>query len=122
MPEVMFQKIDSKNYGYMRKKAMYLAYIGHKLNEELSEKTSFVGANLNPVLKIVPKGKLGKRFVIYVHAVVQRTTFKLNTFTPEKNNVRNSWFLKKSDNNTGKHDNKYLKKIIFQYIFIYELF
>lgn len=102
MPESIFQKIDAKNYGYMRKKAMYLAYIGHKLDQELSEKICFVGNNLNPVLKIVPKGKLSEKFVIYIHAVVQKTTFKLSTFSPEKNNVRPSWFFKNSDHNNGE--------------------
>lgn len=116
MPKNLFRQIDSKNYGYFKKKAMYLAYIGYKLNEELSEKISFTGNNLNPILKIVPSKTFKcKKIVVYIHAALQEGTFDvvsnsnirpgINRFTPEKNNVRTHWLLKKSDNNTGKATN-----------------
>ncbi|KAJ8673894.1 hypothetical protein QAD02_015384 [Eretmocerus hayati] len=99
MPESLFQKIDSRNYRYMRKKAMYLSIIASNINQELSEAKSFVGNNANPLLKIVPPGKLGTRVTVVIHVVVQGTTFLMNTCTPGKNNVRPNWFFNADDKN-----------------------
>ena len=102
MPENLFHKIDSKNYRYMRKKAIYLAIIAANVNEELAESKFFVGNSFNPRLKIVPSGSLNKKFVIYVHVVVQERTFLVNRFTAEKNNVRAGWFFGDKEKQLGK--------------------
>ena len=103
MPGSLFSKIDSKNYRYIRKKAIYLAHIANCVNEELAESKCFAGSNSNPTLKIVPNGKLSKRIIVYIHVVAQESTFILNKFTPEKNNVRPNWFFKQDDKNEGKY-------------------
>lgn len=103
MPKNLFSAIDCKNYRYMRKKAIYLAYIGNSINQELAEKTCFIGNHSSPMLKVVPNGSLGKRFIIYVHVLVEENTFKLNKFTPEKNNVKSKWFFNKSNVKDGKY-------------------
>lgn len=103
MPEVLFQKVDCKNYRYMRKKAIYLAYLGTKIKEDLAENKRFTGNHLNPVLKIVPNGALSKKFVIYIHLVVQETAFLINKFTPEKNNVKRSWYFNEKDISNRKY-------------------
>ncbi|OXU19050.1 hypothetical protein TSAR_001365 [Trichomalopsis sarcophagae] len=103
MPENLFSKIDSKNYRYMRKKAIYLAYITSKIGKDLAETKSFIGNHSNPILKIVPTGKLGSKFVVHVHVVVQETSLPPNKFTPEKNNVKPNWFFKATDKNTDNN-------------------
>ncbi|XP_058808859.1 nucleolar protein 6 [Phymastichus coffea] len=99
MPENMFSKIDSKNYRYIRKKAVYLAFLASKINEEIAESKSFVGNHWNPILKIIPQGNLNEKMIVYVHAAVQESTFLPNKFTAEKNNVRPNWFFKATDKN-----------------------
>lgn len=86
----------------MRKKAVYLAYIARKINEDIAESKCFVGNQWNPILKIVPEGKLNKKVTVYVHIVVQESTFSMNKFTAEKNNVKPNWFFNATDKNKGK--------------------
>ncbi|XP_011497829.1 PREDICTED: nucleolar protein 6 [Ceratosolen solmsi marchali] len=101
MPRSLFRRSDSKNYVYMRKKAMYLAFIGHKLDKELVQSMCFMGNHSNPILKIIPSGKLSKRCVVYAHLVVQDTTFPLTKLIPQKNNVKSNWFFKSNDNDVS---------------------
>ncbi|XP_014206566.1 nucleolar protein 6 [Copidosoma floridanum] len=93
MPKKVFQRADNSNYKYMRKKAIYLAIVANNIPEELAEHKCFVGHNLNPILKIVPTGKLSRHTIVYVHFVAEYTTFQHNRFTPEKNNIKPNWYF-----------------------------
>lgn len=96
MPSSVFQTKDMKNYRYMRKKAVYLCLIAKSIGKKLAESKSFIGYNWNPVLKIIPKGELGKDIAVHVHLIVESTTFKIKKFTPEKNNLRPDWYFNKN--------------------------
>ncbi|XP_046821739.1 nucleolar protein 6 [Vespa crabro] len=93
MPDNLFQKHDYQNYRYLRKKAIYLAYITSNIGDDLADKKSFIGSNLQPVLKIVPPGSLGKKLSIHIHISAHENSFKLNRFSPEKNSIRPNWFF-----------------------------
>ena len=94
MPAKVFQKIDRKNYSYMKKKAMYLAYLANKINNDLVETKTYFGTSFNPVLKLIPSRKISKRFTVYVHLSLENTAFELNIFSPGRNNVQPKWFFK----------------------------
>jgi U3 small nucleolar RNA-associated protein 22 len=103
MPEKLFRRTDWKNYVYIRKKAIYLAFIGNTLDKELVESVCFTGNHSNPILKIIPNGKLSKRCIIYVHLVIQDNAFPLKKLTPEKNNVKHKWFFPENNLNNGEY-------------------
>lgn len=93
MPDNLFQKHDYQNYRYLRKKAIYLAYITSNIGDDLADKKLFIGSNLQPVLKILPPGSLGKKLRIHIHISAHVNSFKLNRFSPEKNCIRSNWFF-----------------------------
>ncbi|KAH0540795.1 nucleolar protein 6 isoform X1 [Cotesia glomerata] len=93
MPSALFQKHDYENYRYLRKRAIYLAYIANSLKPEVAEKKTYYGESWMPKLKIVPSGSLSKRVTICLHLTAEPTSFKLSRFLPEKNNVKPQWYL-----------------------------
>ncbi|XP_076640818.1 nucleolar protein 6 Mat89Ba [Halictus rubicundus] len=93
MPTKMFQKLDYQNYRYIKKKAIYLAFIASSITDDIAEEKKFVGDSSRPILKIVPSGKLGTKVNVLVHITAQEDSFKLNRFLPEKNSVRPGWFF-----------------------------
>lgn len=95
MPAEMFKKLDYQNYRYIKKKAIYLAYIASSITNDIAEEKKFVGDSLRPMLKIVPSGKLGTKINVLLHVTAQEESFKLNRFLPEKNSVRPGWFFSK---------------------------
>ncbi|EFN61369.1 Nucleolar protein 6 [Camponotus floridanus] len=96
MPVGLFRKQDYQNYIYFRKKATYLAFITSIIGSDLAESKNFIGDNLRPSLKLRPSGKLNKKVDVVLHVSVQESSFKLNRFLPEKNNVRPAWYFEKS--------------------------
>ncbi|XP_057323676.1 nucleolar protein 6 [Microplitis mediator] len=94
MPSALFQKHDYQNYRYLRKRAIYLAYVAANLNSEVAEKKSYYGESWMPKLKIVPAGSLSKRVTVNLHLAAESTSFKLSRFLPEKNSVRPQWYFK----------------------------
>ncbi|XP_043253264.1 nucleolar protein 6 [Colletes gigas] len=100
MPAKMFHNHDYQNYRYIKKKAMYLAYLASNMTVDIAQDKKFVGNNLRPMLKIIPPGKLGKKVNALVHIAAQEESFSLNRFLPEKNSVRPEWFFKDK-----KHEN-----------------
>ncbi|KZC04307.1 Nucleolar protein 6 [Dufourea novaeangliae] len=98
MPAKMFQKQDYQNYRYLKKKAIYLAYIASNITDDIVEEKKFIGDSLRPMLKIVPSGKLGTKINVLVHITAQEESFKLNRFLPEKNSIRPGWFFQQETN------------------------
>ena len=98
MPAEMFQKVDYQNYRYMKKKALYLAYIASSITDDIAESKKFIGDNLRPILKLVPNGKLSRKVTVLVHVSTEDGSFKLNRFLPEKNSIRPGWFLTNAEN------------------------
>ncbi|XP_078047957.1 nucleolar protein 6 Mat89Ba [Augochlora pura] len=98
MPAKMFRKLDYQNYRYIKKKAIYLAYIANNITDDIAEEKKFVGDNLRPILKIVPIGKLGTKINVLVHITAQEESFKLNRFQAEKNSIRPTWFFSNKSN------------------------
>nr|CAD7569233.1 unnamed protein product [Timema californicum] len=101
MPQQCFQQSDHLNERYLRKRALYLCHLAGTLQScHLVQSASFrlcQGDPSRPVLEVRPAGKLGKRVVVALRPVPQSGVFKLARFSPEKNNVRPSWFFPNSD-------------------------
>nr|CAD7411264.1 unnamed protein product [Timema poppensis] len=101
MPQQCFQHSDHLNERYLRKRALYLCHLAVTLQScHLVQSASFrlcQGDPSRPVLELRPAGKLGKRVVVALRPVPQSGVFKLARFSPEKNNVRPSWFFTNSD-------------------------
>ncbi|XP_043280434.1 nucleolar protein 6 [Venturia canescens] len=93
MPSKFFQKLDYQNYRYMKKRALYLAWLTANMDQELVDSKNFVGDVWTPILQLIPKGKLSKRITIHVHLGAEESSFKLNRFLPEKNSVRPEWYF-----------------------------
>ncbi|XP_076620123.1 nucleolar protein 6 Mat89Ba [Colletes latitarsis] len=93
MPAKMFHNRDYQNYRYIKKKAMYLAYLASNMTIDIAQDKKFVGNNLRPMLKIIPPGKLGKKVNVLVHIAAQEESFSLSRFLPEKNSIRPEWFF-----------------------------
>lgn len=93
MPAKMFQKQDYQNYRYMKKKAIYLAFIAFNITDDIAKSKTFMNDNLRPFLKIIPNGKLGTKMNVFIHISAQEGSFKLSRLLPEKNNVRSEWFF-----------------------------
>nr|CAD7588547.1 unnamed protein product [Timema genevievae] len=101
MPRQCFQQSDHLNERYLRKRALYLCHLAGTLQSgHLVQSASFrlcQGDPLRPLLEVRPEGKLGKRVVVALRPVPQSGVFKLARFSPEKNNIRPSWFFTTSD-------------------------
>nr|CAD7260993.1 unnamed protein product [Timema shepardi] len=101
MPQQCFQQSDHLNERYLRKRALYLCHLAGTLQScHLVQSASFrlcQGDPSRPVLEVRPAGKLCKRVVVALRPVPQSGVFKLARFSPEKNNVRPSWFFTNSD-------------------------
>ncbi|XP_012273791.1 nucleolar protein 6 [Orussus abietinus] len=95
MPAKLFQKSDCQNYKYCRKRAIYLAYIASNIQCDIAESKTFLhlGDNRKPILKIIPSGKLGQKVTVYLHVVPEESSFKMNRFHPEKNNIKPVWYF-----------------------------
>ncbi|XP_053973649.1 nucleolar protein 6 [Hylaeus volcanicus] len=98
MPAKIFHKQDCLNYRYMKKKAMYLAYVASHITDDIADDKKYVGNNLRPMLKIIPNGKLGKKLNVLVHISAQEESFALRRLLPEKNNVKPGWFFTDTTN------------------------
>ena len=101
IPPTVIKKADCENYVYFKKRAMYLAYIAAHLDDDLFEKKSFYGNQMKPMLKIVPRGKLGIKVAILIQCAVYLTKEKFKKVLPEIFNVKSEIFLD-SITETGK--------------------
>lgn len=102
MPADSFRKQDYQNYIYLRKKAMYLAFITSAIGSDVAESKNYFGSDLRPSLRLRPSGKLNKKVDVVIHVATQETSFKLNRFLPEKNNVRPGWYFNERSAENGK--------------------
>ncbi|XP_034948834.1 nucleolar protein 6 [Chelonus insularis] len=94
MPSKIFRGYDHQNYRYFKKRAIYLTYIAMHLTDEIAEKKMFFGESWMPKLKLIPSGPLSKKVTIHVHVAANSSSFELNQFSPEKNNVQPNWYFK----------------------------
>lgn len=90
-------KEDYLNVRYHRKRVAYLGHLAAALRDsQLIDKEQGVrwaessGGRLSPRLVVSPAGKLSA-VKVFVSAVPQQNCFKLSRFTPDKNNLRESW-------------------------------
>ena len=118
MPAKMFQKQDYQNYRYMKKKAIYLAFIAFNITDDIAKSKTFMNDNLRPFLKIIPNGKLGTKMNVFIHISAQEGSFKLSRLLPEKNNVRSEWFFNEEKSNMS-FCFFFLIYILYIYIYIY---
>ncbi|KAI8481867.1 Nucleolar protein 6 [Branchiostoma belcheri] len=99
IPKECLQAKDYLNHRYHRKRALYLAYLAARLdNQDLftSVKFTFFHQDCNkPVLLLKPSGKAGKHYTIRLHACPPEGFFKPNRFHPNKNNIRSDWYTGK---------------------------
>ncbi|XP_075696499.1 nucleolar protein 6 isoform X2 [Rhinoderma darwinii] len=97
MPQEILQAKDNLNQRYLRKRALYLAYIAAKLAYRKifsSVKFAYMNSNhLKPVLLLRPHGKDEKMVTVRIHVCLPPGMFKFNRFSPNKNNVRTTWYL-----------------------------
>lgn len=116
MPAKMFQKQDYQNYRYMKKKAIYLAFIAFNITDDIAKSKTFMNDSLRPFLKIVPSGKLGTKMNVFIYISAQEGSFKLSRFLPEKNNVRSEWFFNE------EKSSMFFCFFFLYYIYIYSIF
>ncbi|XP_043670065.1 nucleolar protein 6 [Vespula pensylvanica] len=121
MPDDLFQKHDYQNYRYLRKKAIYLAYITSNIRDDLADKKCFLGSNLKPILEILPPGSLGKKLRIHVHISAHEDSFKLNRFSPEKNCIRPNWFFNEEVENASLTPTPHYNSIILHDLTMLEI-
>ncbi|RZF33027.1 hypothetical protein LSTR_LSTR007588 [Laodelphax striatellus] len=120
MPKSIFAKEDYLNARYLKKRARYLCCLADLLLQldsvDQSERTPrfcLLSSNpLKPVLSFSPSTSASaaggtnsgpevtcgsetwiSKVTVYLHAVPETGAFKAARFTPEKNNVRNGWWL-----------------------------
>mgnify|MGYP002716448093 CR=1 FL=1 len=121
IPQTFFYKEDYLNCKYHRKRALYMCEFIHQLQEfpDLIESFNFISDELDslkPGIEITPVGKLNKHVSIFLHFCPPKDTFKLNRFSPGKNNVRVKWFFNETENKTGKKLNYSRFRIEFYFL------
>ncbi|XP_014661401.1 PREDICTED: nucleolar protein 6-like [Priapulus caudatus] len=97
IPKECLQEKDFLNHRYLRKRALYLAFIASKLLEKRSlvKKLMFTyhhGNHMKPVLIITPEGKVGHHCTVRLHTTIPDGYYKMSRFMPSKNNIRSSWY------------------------------
>lgn len=71
MPRSLYKKISNQDaFEKSVKKIAYLSHVADHISEDLNESKKFIGDRWNPMLKLVPAGKLSKRVVVHTHIVV----------------------------------------------------
>ncbi|KAM4049230.1 nucleolar protein 6 [Anomaloglossus baeobatrachus] len=97
MPQEILETKDHLNQRYLRKRALYLAYIAARLEHKKifsSVKFAYMNSNhLKPVLLLRPKGEDEKMVTVRVHVSLTTGMFKWSRFSPGMNNVRTAWYL-----------------------------
>lgn len=105
VPAETYAKNDSLNYRYHKKRAAYLACIAShlkKLDTIDDLKYSWLnGCQTKPVLDIKPIGKLGNHCTVRISLICEAEAYKVQRFSPLRNNLREAWLLgKESENNS----------------------
>ncbi|XP_054842072.1 nucleolar protein 6 [Eublepharis macularius] len=99
MPREIFQDKDNLNQRYHRKRALYLAYVAHRLaKEQLLGSVMFAyahGNHLKPMVVLQPQEKDAKMVTVRLYACPPQGLFKASRLHPSKNNVRTAWFTEK---------------------------
>uniref|UniRef100_A0A1B6D0E1 Nucleolar protein 6 n=1 Tax=Clastoptera arizonana TaxID=38151 RepID=A0A1B6D0E1_9HEMI len=103
MPRQCLSKTDRFNGLYHFKRAMYLAYLtklldGNELldNDKGLEYCNKFGDPLKSVLLIHPMGRL-RRVGVFLHVIPEEGSFKLINLSPDKNNVKTSWWIENTE-------------------------
>lgn len=99
VPAETYTKNDSINYRYHKKRAAYLAYIASHLRKlETIQEVNYTwvnGCNTKPVIDIIPVEKLANHFTVRINLVCETEAYKLHRFSPQRNNLRESWIFNK---------------------------
>ncbi|XP_073445908.1 nucleolar protein 6 isoform X1 [Dendrobates tinctorius] len=97
MPQEILEAKDHLNQRYLRKRALYLAYIAARLapNKIFSSvKFAYMNSNhLKPMLLLRPEGEDEKKVTVRIHVCLPPGMFKCSRFFPGMNNVRTTWYL-----------------------------
>ncbi|XP_066994077.2 nucleolar protein 6 isoform X2 [Anabrus simplex] len=97
IPKECFQKGDHMNLRYDLKRAMYIAFLASKLQDNELVKSLFFshihGNPLKPVLEMKPSGKLGNHITVVLHTSVAPEVFRLTRFSPDRSNIKANWYL-----------------------------
>uniref|UniRef100_A0A2A4JMG6 Nucleolar protein 6 n=1 Tax=Heliothis virescens TaxID=7102 RepID=A0A2A4JMG6_HELVI len=103
VPGETYTKNDSVNYRYHKKRAAYLAYIAAHLTKFKSIEDlqySYINdSETKPALDFKPTGKLGNHLKVCINLVCENEAYKLHRFSPERNNLRESWLFKENSEN-----------------------
>lgn len=98
MPQEILQAKDHMNQRYLRKRALYLAYIAAHLSKSKifsSVKFAYMNSNhLKPVMLLRPEGKDEKVVTVRIHVCLPPGVFDFKRFYPSKSNVRTAWYQK----------------------------
>jgi len=98
MPKSCLQEKDFLNQRYLRKRAMYLAYVAEAISKNGNYDLEFSYFNeepLKPVLLVKPKKKNVLSLSIILHVAPDEfKSFNVETkrFLPSKSNIRKEWF------------------------------
>ncbi|KAG8456873.1 hypothetical protein GDO86_002603 [Hymenochirus boettgeri] len=108
MPQEILQAKDNLNQRYLRKRALYLAYIAaHLVKNQIFSSVKFTYMNSNhfkPILLLRPQGKDEKLVTVRLHVCPPPGFFKLSRFYPDKNNVRTEWYTEQQSDAEGISD------------------
>ncbi|KAM9096445.1 nucleolar protein 6 [Sarcophilus harrisii] len=106
MPKEILQDKDGLNQRYLRKRALYIAHLGHHLSRDPlfgSVRFSYTnGCHLKPLLLLRPAGKDERLVTVRLHPCPPPGFFRLCRLLPSKNNVRTTWFWDKTIPEEGK--------------------
>nr|CAB3264395.1 nucleolar protein 6-like [Phallusia mammillata] len=96
MPKDCFQAKDHLNQRYLRKCALYLAHVAsHLANSSLvfDIQFSYFGENpMKPIVLITPPPGVLNNITVRLHACLEPGCLKLERFSPDKSNVRQTWY------------------------------
>ncbi|XP_001365176.3 nucleolar protein 6 isoform X1 [Monodelphis domestica] len=108
MPKEILQDKDGLNQRYLRKRALYIAYLGYHLSRDPlfgSVCFSYInGCHLKPLLLLCPAGKDEHLVTVRLYPCPPPEFFRLCRLLPSKNNVRTTWFWDKSIPEEGVMD------------------
>ncbi|XP_036597850.1 nucleolar protein 6 [Trichosurus vulpecula] len=108
MPKEILQDKDGLNQRYLRKRALYIAHLGHHLSQDPlfgSVRFSYInGCHLKPLLLLRPAGKDERLVTVHLYPCPPPGFFRLCRLLPSKNNVRSTWFWDKTAPKEGVLD------------------
>ncbi|XP_076032769.1 nucleolar protein 6 Mat89Ba [Oratosquilla oratoria] len=98
MPKECVQNGDWCNQKWLRKRALYLAYLAGYLKDKTNYVLSWThhcGHPLRPTLQVEDESNHRNKWKVVLHVVPPHNHWKVSRFSPEKGNLRLHWYYPK---------------------------